>query len=165
LIIYVSSIERARSYQPIHTIKGTTLGSGSGDRDRTGPSRISNNGIVRDGSFNSRYRLTEIFIALMLFSFVGGGVTATAYVIHYANETAVVAADLKDKVFLVLWVFITFGRLLGIYIQRSLDLYKLLLVMACLSLGGCASMALICHCRYWDIVSVAAAPLSGSEIM
>lgn len=142
LTIYISSIECMSNYHSIPITKGTGSGSGPGTGSGSG-NRSSNNGIIRDGSFNSRYRLTEITIALMLFSFVGGGVTATAYIISYADESAAVPKVMKEKVFLVLWVFITVGRLLGIYIQRSLDLHKMLVVMACLSVGGGLSMAMI----------------------
>ena len=79
----------------------------------------------------------------MLFCFVGGGVTATAYIISYVDETNILPKQYKATIFLVLWVFITIGRLLGIYMQRSLSLCKVQLIMAGLCVGGFLSMSLV----------------------
>jgi len=106
-----------------------------------------------------QYKITEICVALMLFCFVGGGVTANAYLITYVQETGTVAAAHKDVVFMVLWLSITGGRLLGIYLQRrdfavsvggctlGADLTsttRLQVLMGVLCVGGFAAMVAVC---------------------
>ena len=109
-------------------------------------------------SWAHKYKVTEVCVALMLFCFVGGGVTANAYVITYVEQTGAIAAPHKDAVFTVLWLSITGGRLLGIYLQRQDFAFstgsvsvgaslssttRLQVIMAATCVGGFLSMACV----------------------
>lgn len=86
---------------------------------------------------------TEILVALMLFAFVGGGVSCTAYLESYVEETGVIDRSNKEKIFLALWLSITVGRFAGVYLQSFLGDSGVILSISIFSLGGFFGMLLI----------------------
>lgn len=86
---------------------------------------------------------TEVLIAVMLFCFVGGGVSCTAYLESYVDQTRAIDRKFKDKLFLALWLSITIGRFLGVYLQRFLCDDGIIFSISILSLGGFFGMFLI----------------------
>ena len=86
---------------------------------------------------------TEILIAIMLFCFVGGGVSCTAYLESYVDQTSAIDKKFKEKLFLALWLSITIGRFLGVYLQRFLSDDGIIFSTSILSLGGFFGMFLI----------------------
>ena len=92
---------------------------------------------------NAPHHHTEILVACMLFSFVGGGVTCTAYLESYVDQTGAIDKSQKEHLFLVLWLSITVGRFLGVYIQRFLGNGGVILFLSVFSLGGFFGMLLV----------------------
>jgi fucose permease len=86
---------------------------------------------------------TEILVALMLFAFVGGGVSCTAYLETYVEVSGVIERSNKDKIFLALWLSITVGRFVGVYLQSFLGDSGVILSISIFSLGGFLGMLLI----------------------
>jgi predicted MFS family arabinose efflux permease len=86
---------------------------------------------------------TEILVALMLFAFVGGGVSCTAYLETYVEVTSAIERSNKDKLFLALWLSITVGRFVGVYLQSFLGDSGVILSISIFSLGGFLGMLLI----------------------
>jgi fucose permease len=85
----------------------------------------------------------EVVIALILFFYVGGGVTCTAYLRSYVNQTHVLGAVHKDKLFSLLWLCITAGRFVGTYLQQWLTVNDLTAAMAAVCVCGSAPMFLV----------------------
>jgi predicted MFS family arabinose efflux permease len=85
----------------------------------------------------------EIVIAIMVFCFIGGKVTATAYLDTYVDATNVIDTSNEAKLVLVLWVAITIGRLAGVQDQRFLTNKTLPAHLSILGIGGFLSMLLI----------------------
>jgi fucose permease len=85
----------------------------------------------------------EIVIALMVFFFVGGKVTTTAYLATYVDETDVIRDERGTYLVLVLWIAITVGRLAGVYDQRFLSNKTLPIHLTVFCVGGFLSMLLI----------------------
>jgi fucose permease len=79
----------------------------------------------------------------MLFCFVGGGVTVTAYIESYVDQTNVIWSIHKPTLVFVLWVSITIGRIVGVIDQRYLTRGTLYIHLSLLCLGGFCSMMLI----------------------
>ena len=92
---------------------------------------------------NAPHYRTEILVALMLFAFVGGGVSCTAYLGSYVEATGVIERSNKDKIFLALWLSITVGRFVGVYLQSFLGDTGVILSISIFSLGGFLGMLLI----------------------
>jgi Major Facilitator Superfamily len=86
---------------------------------------------------------TEILVACMLFSFVGGGVTCTAYLESYVDQTGAIDRTQKEHLFLVLWLSITIGRFLGVYVQRFLGNDGVIFFLSVFSSGGFFGMLLV----------------------
>lgn len=85
----------------------------------------------------------EIVIGLMVFCFIGGKVTSTAYLDTYIDETGVVDSTHEAAVVFVLWIAITIGRLAGVYDQRFLTNKTLPVHLSVFCVGGFLSMLLI----------------------
>ena len=83
---------------------------------------------------------TEITIAIMLFFYVGGGVTATAYLETFISETKITDEKLKEKLFLIFWLAITVGRITSCYYQRFLDNKGIIYSLSFFSVGGFLSI-------------------------
>ena len=88
------------------------------------------------------YRV-EIIIGIMVFFFIGGKVTTTAYIVSYVNDTSVIDAVNGNYLVLVLWIAITIGRLAGVYDQRFLTNKTLPIHLSIFCVGGFLSMLLI----------------------
>ena len=88
----------------------------------------------RDASY-----LIEIVIAVMVFCFIGGKVSATAYLSTYIYETDVVPVSQDSISLFILWLAIAVGRLAGVYDQLFIDNTTLRshLIMYCIG-GGLA---------------------------
>jgi predicted MFS family arabinose efflux permease len=85
----------------------------------------------------------EIVIAIMVFFFIGGKVTTTAYLATYVNETDVLKDEKGTYLVLVLWIAITVGRLAGVHDQRFLSNKTLPIHLTIFCVGGFLSMLLI----------------------
>jgi len=85
----------------------------------------------------------EMIIAIMVFCFVGGKVTMTAYLTSYVDETEVIGEDRETALILVLWLAITIGRLAGVQDQRFLTNKTLPSHLTFFAIGGTLSMLLI----------------------
>ena len=85
----------------------------------------------------------EIVIGFMVFFFIGGKVTTTAYLASYVEQTKVIDAYHENFLILVLWIAITIGRLAGVYDQRFLTNKSLPVHLTIFCVGGVASMLLI----------------------
>lgn len=85
----------------------------------------------------------EMVVALMVFCFIGGKVTSTAYLDTYVDETNVISTNKEATLLLVLWLAITVGRLAGVQDQRFLTNKTLPLHLSILCVGGFLSMVLI----------------------
>jgi predicted MFS family arabinose efflux permease len=85
----------------------------------------------------------EIVIGIMVFFFIGGKVTTTAYLVTYVNDTSVIEKIHENYLVLVLWVAITIGRLAGVYDQRFLTNKTLPIHLSVFCVGGFLSMLLI----------------------
>ena len=97
-----------------------------------------------DGQFGEipHYRV-EIVIGLMVFCFIGGKVTTTAYLATYVEQTGVIDSYHENYLVLVLWIAITVGRLAGVYDQRFLTNKSLPVHLCIFCFGGFLSMLLI----------------------
>ena len=88
--------------------------------------------------------VTEILIALMLFCYVGGGVSATAYIEPYISETQVIKTNHKEQLFFLFWFMITIGRMIGMFVQRAITTDEsLIIIIFIFSIGGFLSMSLV----------------------
>jgi predicted MFS family arabinose efflux permease len=85
----------------------------------------------------------EIAIAIMVFFFIGGKVTSTAYLVTYISETTIVPTTDESSVVLVLWIAITIGRLAGVWDQRFLTNKTLPIHLSLFCIGGTISMLLV----------------------
>ena len=85
----------------------------------------------------------EIVIGIMVFFFIGGKVTTTAYLATYVEDTGIIAKVHENYLVLVLWVAITIGRLAGVYDQRFLTNKSLSIHLSVFCVGGFLSMLLI----------------------
>jgi predicted MFS family arabinose efflux permease len=90
----------------------------------------------------AHYRV-EMTIGLMVFFFIGGKVTTTAYLASYVEQTKVIDTYHENFLILVLWISITIGRLAGVYDQRFLTNKSLPVHLTIFCIGGFASMLLI----------------------
>ena len=86
---------------------------------------------------------TEILVALMLFCFVGGGVTAAAYLETYIDQTKIIDNKYKEKIFFVFWFSLTIGRFAGCFVQQFLGDSGVIMSISLFSVGGFLSMILI----------------------
>ena len=85
----------------------------------------------------------EIVIGFMVFCFIGGKVTSTAYLGTYVDETGVIDSSYESNLVLVLWLAITIDRLAGVQDQRFLTNKTLPVHLSILCVGGFLSMLLI----------------------
>lgn len=85
----------------------------------------------------------EIVIAIMVFCFIGGKVTSTAYLDTYIDDTGVIDVSHEATIVFVLWIAITIGRLAGVYDQRFLTNKTLPIHLSVFCVGGFLSMLLI----------------------
>lgn len=85
----------------------------------------------------------EIVISIMVFCFIGGKVTTTAYLSTYVLQTRLLSTHQGSVLILVLWLSITVGRLAGVQDQRYLTNKTLPIHLSVLCLGGFLSMLLI----------------------
>jgi fucose permease len=85
----------------------------------------------------------EIVIGLMVFCFIGGKVTATAYLETYIEDTGVISTSKEADAVLVLWIAITIGRLAGVYDQRFLTNRSLPVHLSILCVGGTLAMLMM----------------------
>lgn len=85
----------------------------------------------------------EIVISIMVFCFIGGKVTTTAYLSTYVLQTGLLSTHQGSVLILVLWLSITVGRLAGVQDQRYLTNKTLPIHLSVLCVGGILSMLLI----------------------
>ena len=85
----------------------------------------------------------EIVIGVMVFFFIGGKVSTTAYLATYVDDTNVIDQYHATFLILVLWIAITIGRLAGVYDQRFLTNKSLPIHLSIFCVGGFLSMLLI----------------------
>ena len=106
--------------------------------------RIMAGGPKKDGKvLKSPHYHVEMVISLMVFCFIGGKVTSTAYLDTYVDETGVIEVSMESRLVLVLWIAITIGRLAGVQDQRFLTNKTLPIHLSVLCLGGLLSMLII----------------------
>ena len=86
---------------------------------------------------------TEMTISIMLFCFVGGSISATAYIESYIDQTHVISGSQKGNLVFILWISITLGRIVGVQDQRSLSDSGLTKHLSSLCIGGFLSMLAI----------------------
>ena len=86
---------------------------------------------------------TEAAVSIMLFCFVGGSISATAYIESYIDQTGVISSRQKGSLVFILWISITLGRIIGVQDQRSLTNTALTRHLSLLCIGGFLSMLLV----------------------
>jgi len=122
-------------------------------RAKIAASYASSNDLTGD---NSKYHVKELtsdykaphyfvesLVAIMLFCFVGGQVDTVAYITPYVIRTKNVPNHEAGEVLAVFWVFVTIGRLLGVWDQRSINNDNLVRHLSICCVLGSASMLLI----------------------
>jgi predicted MFS family arabinose efflux permease len=97
----------------------------------------------KDGVSGTPHYYVEIIIGFMVFCFIGGKVTSTAYIKTYVEDTGVIDTSKEALLVLVLWIAITIGRLAGVQDQRFLTNKTLPIHLSVLCVGGFLSMLLI----------------------
>lgn len=95
-----------------------------------------------DGKSAPHYHV-ELVISLMVFCFIGGKVTTTAYLTTYVDDTGVISSSDDSMLIMVLWIAITVGRLAGVQDQRFLTNKTLPVHLSIFCIGGFLSMLLI----------------------
>lgn len=95
------------------------------------------------GPAESPHYHVEMVIAMMVFCYIGGKVTTTAYLGSYVSETDIISSTAGARLILVLWIAITVGRLAGVIDQSFLTNKTLPIHLSLLSTGGVLSMLLI----------------------
>lgn len=85
----------------------------------------------------------EVVISIMVFCFIGGKVTTTAYLSTYVQDQGHMSKRQGSKLILILWLAITVGRLAGVQDQRYLTNDTLPQHLTVLCVGGALSMALV----------------------
>lgn len=63
----------------------------------------------------------EIVLSAMVFMYIGGKVALTGYLYTFVEETLMIDPNNETSALLVLWVFITIGRLCGVYDQAYVN--------------------------------------------
>lgn len=96
-----------------------------------------------EGKPEAPHFYVEIVISLMVFFFIGGKVTTTAYLSTYVSETNILTADQGSTLILVLWIAITIGRLAGVQDQRFLTNKTLPIHLTIFCVGGVLAMLLV----------------------
>lgn len=94
------------------------------------------------GKPNPHYRV-EIVISIMVFCFIGGKVSSTAYLDSYVDSTEVISARESSWLIFVLWIAITVGRLAGVMDQFHLTNKTLPRHLTVLCVGGTLAMLLV----------------------
>jgi predicted MFS family arabinose efflux permease len=97
----------------------------------------------QDGKGKVPHYHVEIVIAIMVFCFIGGKVTSTAYLDTYIDDTNVISTSHEAAAVFVLWIAITIGRLAGVYDQGFLTNKTLPEHLSILCVGGFCAMLLI----------------------
>lgn len=89
------------------------------------------------------YRV-EVLIAFAVFFCIGGSVALTAYLDEFLDVTKIIGGRHKSQILFALWMFITFGRILGVLVQRTLKNSNLLVRYIALLLAfGSISLSII----------------------
>lgn len=83
----------------------------------------------------------EIVLSMMVFMYIGGKVAITGYLYTFIEETEMVDPQHETSALLVLWIFITIGRLCGVYDQAYVNNTTLPIHLFVLSAG--ATMATV----------------------
>eukprot|EP01034_Spumella_vulgaris_P023792 gene23792-30061_t len=96
-----------------------------------------------EGKPEAPHFYVEIVISLMVFFFIGGKVTTTAYLSTYVSQTDILSADQGSTLILVLWIAITIGRLAGVQDQRFLTNKTLPIHLTIFCIGGVLAMLLV----------------------
>ena len=119
--------------------------SGDNHKSRSGRGYSAIPSIIREipDQRSALHHRTEVLVACMLFSFVGGGVTCTAYLESYVDQTGAIDRTQKEHLFLVLWLAITIGRFLGVNIQRFIGNDGVVICISVFSTGGFLGMLLV----------------------
>ena len=104
--------------------------------------RLSRSEDVTDDDHGSSilHFYTEMTISIMLFCFVGGSISATAYIESYIDQTHVISSSQKGNLVFILWISVTLGRIAGVQDQRSLSDSGLTKHLSSLRFGGFLSM-------------------------
>jgi predicted MFS family arabinose efflux permease len=85
----------------------------------------------------------EIVIAFMVFCYVGSKVSLTSYLYTFIEDTITLDNSQESLALLVLWIFITIGRLMGVYDQRFVNNRTLPVHLFTLSGGATLAMMMI----------------------
>ncbi len=83
----------------------------------------------------------EIVLSMMVFMYIGGKVAITGYLYTFIEETKIIDPDHETSALLVLWIFITIGRLCGVYDQAYVNNTTLPIHLFVLS--AAATMAMV----------------------
>lgn len=109
------------------------------------PEKDKNIGGPRLGEYRAPapHHHVEMVVSLMVFCFIGGKVTTTAYLSTYVQETGTMTKRQGSFLILVLWLAITVGRLAGVQDQRYLTNQSLPRHLSVFCVGGFLSMLLV----------------------
>ena len=83
----------------------------------------------------------EIVLSMMVFMYIGGKVAITGYLYTFIEETEIIDPQHETSALLVLWIFITIGRLCGVYDQAYVNNTTLPIHLFVLS--AAATMAMV----------------------
>jgi len=102
----------------------------------------------------------EIVIAIITFCSIGGSVALTAYLDEFLHLKGVVTdsnATSSSRFMLLLWIFITIGRIVGVIVQPKLTRTRVLVsCIACLFLIGSFSLFLVLVSHSSNILALTA---------
>lgn len=89
--------------------------------------------------FQSTY-IIEYLTAVCLFCLVGGQVVFVAYIKEYISRTNILSISQGKYVLMLFWIFVSMGRLIGVYDQRLISLTNVLIshLILCCILGSIA---------------------------
>jgi hypothetical protein len=89
--------------------------------------------------FQSTY-IVEYLVAISLFCLVGGQVVFVAYIKEYISRTNILSEIYGTYVLMLFWIFVSAGRLVGVFDQRSISATNVLIshLILCCILGSIA---------------------------
>jgi predicted MFS family arabinose efflux permease len=91
----------------------------------------------------SQHYIVEMLIAVMIFLMIGGGETMMFYMKIYVNDTGVIPPDDGSLIFLMFFVAVTVGKLIGIVDQAYLTNNTIVMHFFVLLMGSAVSLAAI----------------------
>ena len=91
----------------------------------------------------SEHYWVEVIIGLMIFLMIGGGESITFYLKPYVHDTVAIDPAHDSLIFLVFFLWVTIGKVLGIVDQNTLTNTTIVSHFALLLLGSVCGLALI----------------------